>query len=229
MASSRSALLVPVCMLLALIAVAQPATAANAAFGIFDDSTCMTFSYTVPSVDIGTGICKGSVTLGTTYYRINAISDSSFSYNLGCDSTCTTCTTSGTAAPGTCISAPNGKYVTAHPIKATTILSNIGEAGCNSTTSSTVPSGTCTNTASHGPIRMIDIGQSRVWYNYGCDSVCSVCKIIGRTTAGSPCTSLALGTVIDGYFSINSSASLTASVTLIGMAAAILSAFTVLG
>ncbi|KJE89542.1 hypothetical protein CAOG_00991 [Capsaspora owczarzaki ATCC 30864] len=220
---SRSVAFMPLCIVLALVAISQPAVAADVAFGTFTDSTCTTHTTGNPSFKVASGDCKTSVVLGSNY-RVVINSASSLTYQLGCDATCTTCTQTTTVAPGVCVDAGSSHYVTAHPLKYTSITVDSGTT-CSTTSAVTVNSGACTANPMGGYMNIMDLGMGNVWFNMNCNVFCDQCKNLGSAVAGS-CGPLEIGF---GSFHINGSAALTASVTLIGMAVALLSAFTILG
>ncbi|KJE89036.1 hypothetical protein CAOG_00595 [Capsaspora owczarzaki ATCC 30864] len=226
MAIARSVAFMPVCMVLALVALSQPAFAVNAAFGVFTEDQCESFIPFAATNYVASGACTFSALINT-YYRIVVISDTQVTYSIGCDSACGTCASTTTGAPGTCIySSTNGdKWITAHPLKETTITATLGTA-CNATSATTLQSGACVATPT-GYARLMDIGNGQIWYSMDCMPNCLECQTIGVSGSGGACDDF--GSDVHGSFHINASAALTVSMSVIGMAMALMSAFALLG
>ncbi|KJE96033.1 hypothetical protein CAOG_06405 [Capsaspora owczarzaki ATCC 30864] len=218
-----------VLLVVALAALSKSAMAYDGAFAVFTDGACA--GQMVEMQPTTNNVCVQSANLGN-YLKLNIISSTQLTYSVNCNAGCAACATTNTANFGACVPITTGKWVKVNTLKHTslTVNSYTSTGTCSSTgtnTVQTVNSGACVAQTGGSALFMqaVDLGNSKVWYNLYCGTACTACRGIGHTPSDT-CSNINPG--MSTSIHINSSASLTASVTLIGLAVAVLSAFSIL-
>ncbi|KJE96032.1 hypothetical protein CAOG_06404 [Capsaspora owczarzaki ATCC 30864] len=215
-------------LVVALAALSKSAMAYDGAFAVFTDGACA--GQMVEMQPTTNNVCVQSANLGN-YLKLNIISSTQLTYSVNCNAGCAACATTNTANFGACVPITTGKWVKVNVLKHTSLTSTFttssGTCAAGTNIVQTSNSGACVaHSGSALFMQAVDLGNSKVWYNAQCVSGCTACRGIGHTPADT-CSNINPGMSIS--FHINSSASLTASVTLIGLAVAVLSALSIFG